>query len=82
MIAKVEMYTVECDNCKKTSGDDSDFSCWGDKAYALEDAIESNWKEHEGKHYCPDCYEIYEDENVIITEKKNDNNSEEKTNED
>ena len=66
MIAKVEMYTVQCDNCKTTSGENSDYSCWGDKQVALEDAIESDWIEHEGKHYCPDCYTIDENDEVMI----------------
>lgn len=66
MIVEVEMYTVECDNCKTVSGADSEFSCWGDKAIALEDAIENNWIEHEGKHYCPNCYTIDDDDNITI----------------
>jgi len=70
MIVKVEMYTVECDNCKKTRGSESEYSCWNDEAYALEEAIDSDWIEHEGKHYCPDCYKIDDDDNITIIEKQ------------
>ena len=69
MIVKVEMYTVECDNCKKTSGEDSEYSCWNDDAYALENAMDNDWIEHEEKHYCPDCYKIDDNDNITIISK-------------
>lgn len=70
-VIKVTMYTVECDNCKTTSGKNSEFSCWNDDAYALEDATDNDWVEHEGKHYCPNCYTMDEDGNITIKEKVN-----------
>lgn len=73
MIVKVEMYTVECDNCKKTRGEDSEYSCWNDENYALEEAIDHDWIDHEGKHYCPDCYKIDDDDNITIIEKTTNN---------
>ncbi len=69
MIVKVEMYTVECDNCKTTSGENSEYSCWNDEAYALEDAEQSDWIEHEGKHYCPNCYKMDDEGNISLIEK-------------
>ena len=69
MIIKVEMYTVECDNCKKTSGQDSEYSCWNDDAYALEDAEDNEWIEHEGKHYCPNCHTMDADGNMTLINK-------------
>lgn len=73
MVIKVEMYTVECDNCKKTSGQDSEYSCWNDEQYALEEAEDSGWVKHEDKTYCPDCHSIDDDDedNVIIKEIQN-----------
>lgn len=71
MIVKVEMYTVECDNCKSTRGQDSEYSCWNDENYALDEAIDHDWIEHEGKHYCPSCYKIDNDDNITIIEKTN-----------
>jgi len=74
MIVKVEMYTVECDNCKTTRGQDSEYSCWNDESYALDEAMDHDWIEHDGKHLCPDCYKRDENDSIIITEQKNDNN--------
>ena len=74
MIKEVKMYTVQCDNCKCTSGDNSEFSCWNDESTALDEAKESEWIESEGKHYCPDCYSIDDDDNIIINEKRKDIN--------
>lgn len=66
MIIEVTMYTVECDNCKTTSGQNAEYSCWNDDAYALEDAIDNEWVEHEGKHYCPNCHKVDEEGNITL----------------
>jgi len=66
MIIEVKMFTVQCDNCKKFSGQDSDYSCWNDESTAWDDASESGWIEDEGKHYCPNCYTIDSIDNIII----------------
>lgn len=58
---------------KKTSGEDSEYSCWNDENYAVDEATDNEWIDYNGNHYCPDCYKIDADENVIITEKKDDN---------
>ena len=69
MIIEVTMYTVQCDNCKTTSGKNAEFSCWNDESNALEDATNKDWIEHEGKHYCSDCHYVDEEGNVtLITE--------------
>ena len=67
-IIKVTMYTVQCDNCKITSGDNDEFSCWNDESNALENATNKDWIEHKGKHYCPNCYTIDKDDNITIKE--------------
>lgn len=66
MIIEVTMYTVQCDNCKKTSGENSEYSCWNDDAYALEDATDNDWIEHEGKHYCPNCHKMDDEGNITL----------------
>jgi hypothetical protein len=66
MIKKVEMYTVICDNCGKDSNADSEYSCWGDDLYAEEVAMEFDWQKEDEKHYCTDCFEFDEDDNLII----------------
>ena len=80
MIQKVEMYTVQCDNCKTTSGENADYSCWGDEAVALDEAVCADWIEHEGNHYCPDCYSIGDDDKIIINESRKDINEVKKGN--
>jgi Zn finger protein HypA/HybF involved in hydrogenase expression len=71
MIIKVEMYTVECDNCKETRGQHGDYSCWNDENYALEEAIDNEWTEREGNHYCPECHSWDDEDEIIINESRN-----------
>jgi len=71
MIQEVTMYTVVCDNCGEDAFTDSDFSCWCDQQVA-EEFAKDDWGyiEHEGKHYCPKCYEYDDDDNLIIKQKE------------
>ena len=70
MIVEVTMYTIACDNCKETRGQDSEYSCWNDENYALDEATDHDWIEHEGKHYCPSCYTQDDNENVVINKER------------
>lgn len=65
-VKKVEMFTVVCDNCGVDNGKDQEYSCWGDEGYAKEQAMESNWIEEGDKHYCEDCYEYDDEDNLVI----------------
>ena len=71
MIIEVEMYSIQCDCCKRVGVEDSDYAGWNDKSAAWEEADNYEWIEHEGKHYCPNCYTIDEDGNITIKEKVN-----------
>lgn len=52
-------YTVQCDRCGKILAHETLDVLWrGDKEYAKEEASEHDWAEINGKHYCPDCYEV------------------------
>lgn len=55
------MYSVVCDRCGKTFGEDDGIIAWTDICSAREQAMESEWVEIGDNHYCPDCYE-YDDE--------------------
>ena len=68
MIQKVEMFTVICDNCGEDAGTDSDYSCWNDESAAREIAMDSDWMEEEGKHYCPKCWSYDDEDNLILKE--------------
>ncbi len=67
MIVKEIFYGIECDRCKELHND-GDHEFWFDEDSAVEYAIESDWIEKHGKHYCNDCYEIDNKDNVIIYE--------------
>jgi len=73
MIKQVKMWTIECDNCHTTSGENSEFSCWNEDAVALEDALEAGWIEYYNKHYCPKCYVIDEEDEITLINKSNGN---------
>jgi hypothetical protein len=63
------MFTVICDNCGKDSSDGSDYSGWSDKDYAVEQAEESGFQTVDDKHYCIDCWEYNDDDELIIKAK-------------
>jgi len=71
MKKQVEMFTVQCDNCKKDFEEDyNGCSCWGDFDDAWENASDSNWiyGDDFDTHYCPECYS-YNDEDKLIVDK-------------
>ena len=61
-----KMYSVECDRCGKDAQEDGDFSCFGEKDIALEDALENEFNQIDGKDYCQDCWTWTEDGEEII----------------
>lgn len=69
-IIEIEMYSVECDNCKDVYSDE--YSAWSDSGTAEEYATDSDWfrgednTEHEGKHYCDACYGIDDNDELTI----------------
>lgn len=65
MIKEITMYTVVCDNCKSNSNENEEYSCWYDEDYALDCAIESGWHCEDNTHYCPNCFELDENDEVI-----------------
>ncbi|WP_347219309.1 hypothetical protein [Chryseobacterium sp.] len=73
-IIEIEMYSVECDNCKNVYSDE--FSAWGDSGIAEENATDSDWfrgednTEYEGKHYCDACYSIGDNDEIVICEER------------
>ena len=70
MIKEVTMYTVVCDGCGKDSNHDSGYAGWNDKTYAKDVAMEANWIEHKASHYCTDCYEYDDNDEVAVKHKQ------------
>ena len=73
MIKPVTMYSVVCDRCGKTFGEDDGIIAWTDICSAREQAMESEWVEIGDSHYCPDCYEYDDELNEYVPKKKGDN---------
>jgi len=66
MIKEITMYTAICDNCKCDVCEIKEYSCWDSKGFAEDIAIELDWIEEYDKHYCPDCYEYGDNDELII----------------
>lgn len=66
MIEKVEMYTITCDYCKKDLCEKSEYSAYNSKEWVEEIAMESDWIRQNDEHYCSDCYEYDDEDNLII----------------
>lgn len=60
MIKPEIYYTLECDRCHRAFGDDAEPHACTRPSKIQESAYASEWIEHKGKHYCPDCY-YYDD---------------------
>lgn len=67
MREEVKMIVYVCDNCGEKLKYGNDFISYIDAD--IWDCCEHNWIEHEGKHYCPNCYEIDDEDNIIIKKK-------------
>lgn len=73
MIKEVTMYQCVCDRCGKVHVDDfNGFVAWTDGGYAADAAGDDGWIGIDGKHYCPDCYEIDEESDDYVPKKTED----------
>lgn len=71
MYNKVECIRISCDNCGEVYSDDhSGFSIFLDEGTANEYADNDSWHSDNGKHYCPDCHTINDDDEIVIDESK------------
>jgi hypothetical protein len=60
MIVNEIFHGVQCDRCGEIH-DGGDYSFYSDEQSALDSAIDDEWIEEKGKHYCPNCYEFDEE---------------------
>ena len=65
-IEKMEMFTVICDNCKRSADKDSEYSCWGDESCAEDVAMDCDYIKEGDSHYCPECYSYDDNDNLIL----------------
>lgn len=69
MYKEFQTFTLICDNCGKDSNAECEYCGWDDKDYVLDCAKEDNWIEENDKHYCPDCYEYDDEDNLVLKSK-------------
>ncbi|MCW0484094.1 hypothetical protein [Gaoshiqia sediminis] len=65
MIIHGVFFAVKCNRCGNIC-ESGDYQYWNDESAAEESAAESEWHIDNGKHYCPNCHEIDENDNVLI----------------
>ena len=75
MIKEVTMYTVICDNCGKDCNKDQEYSCWSDKTFAQDCAMESDWLKEGDEHYCTECYSYNDEDELVIDKSRTNTNS-------
>ncbi len=62
MIYEEIMYGIKCDRCHEIY-DNCDGATVSSEKYGMEEeALENDWYEENGKHYCPNCYTRDEDD--------------------
>lgn len=66
MVKEVIMFTIVCDGCGKDVNENTDYSCWNDKGYNEEIRQEAGWEKVDEKHYCTNCFEYDDDDNLVI----------------
>lgn len=68
MYNKVECITLSCDNCEEIYQDEhgTGYSIWVAESDAFDAAENDGWYSHGGKHYCPNCHEFDDNDNLII----------------
>ena len=66
MLKEVKMFTIVCDGCGEDVNADTDYSCWNDENYVEDIREEAGWEKVDGKHYCTDCFEYDENDELII----------------
>lgn len=72
MISEVTFYAATCDNCKKEwFNDHFGWSAMNDEISILEMLSDDEWECIGDNHYCPDCYEYDDNDELIIKTKNN-----------
>jgi len=62
MIVASVFYGLKCNRCGSMHENSDGYTYMMDEGQILEDALENEWAEKDGKHYCPNCYIPSEDE--------------------
>lgn len=66
MIKEVKMDTLACDRCEAEAFAGDEVTAWSQMDHAWEMAQNNNWEKINGKHYCPDCYYVGDDDELEV----------------
>lgn len=67
MIYPVTMYSGKCDNCgHEIELGGGEYSAYNEAETVREEMANSEWHIEADKQYCPDCWHLDDDDNVII----------------
>lgn len=67
MILEKIFYAIQCDVCKKQTNDVYEHAInWLDKDEVTLKVLIGNWCIDNENHYCPDCYFLDKENNLII----------------
>lgn len=67
MVKEKTFYGIKCDGCGRMLPGEWDADAYYEtKDFIEEVAIDSDWKKLRGKHYCPDCYQYGDNDELIL----------------
>lgn len=70
MLQELKMFTIVCDGCGKDVNEGTGYSGWNCDNYIEEIRQEAGWEKVDDKHYCPDCFEYDDNDELQILEKE------------
>ena len=65
MLVKKEFFNIKCDCCESMLDDECWYPGTEECAYILS---ESGWRVLGGRHYCPDCWSVDDDDNIVTND--------------
>lgn len=69
-IIESKVYILKCDGCGHIDGSGDEYQFWRDKESAEISAEYGNYIKQGNNHYCSDCLEYDDDDNLIIKNKQ------------
>jgi len=67
MITKINAFVCECDNCGADFTDENTgYTIFMLESDVKEHASEDGWHTDGDKHYCPECHDFDDDDNLVI----------------
>lgn len=69
-IEERKVYVLKCDGCGRIDGSDDEYQFWIDRESAEVAAEYGAYLIQGDKHYCSDCWEHDDDDNLIIKNKQ------------